>query len=97
MSHIDQIPQLFLRLAGLRDLPAFPIDLPQILEAAPGLFVAGNPEAGHDRRGAARRIHLCRASPDVAPGGHSRSVLRLDAQWESYRRLGKITASELLA
>jgi hypothetical protein len=35
---VDQIPQVLLRLAGLGDLPALPIDLPQVAESVPKLL-----------------------------------------------------------
>jgi len=38
MSHIDQIPQPLLRLAGLRHLPALPIDIAEIIESLPKLL-----------------------------------------------------------
>ena len=38
MSHIDQIPQFILRLAGLGNLPALPIDISEIVESLPKLL-----------------------------------------------------------
>ncbi|MEK6237625.1 MAG: hypothetical protein N2C14_23200, partial [Planctomycetales bacterium] len=38
MNHIDQIPQLLLRLAGLGNLPAVPLDVAQILDTLPRLL-----------------------------------------------------------
>ena len=39
MNQVDQIPQFLLRLAGLRNLPAVPIDILQIVESLPKLLV----------------------------------------------------------
>ena len=38
MNHIDQIPQLVLRLVGLGNLPALPIDISETIESLPKLL-----------------------------------------------------------
>ena len=38
MSHIDQIPQILVRLAGLGSLPALPVDIDEIIESLPKLL-----------------------------------------------------------